>query len=112
MSKQHIDQKHTGNDEHIDSWFVVYSFKRWLNAVVDVGQKLLAMNSNHTEQGLRSTYEHFFVISLMKSLEWGNEIQSFDKDKYAIYCAYKEKFPEAKLIRNMKEHEVEYYKGE
>ena len=89
MSKQHIDQKHTGNDEHIDSWFVVYSFKRWLNAVVDVGQKLLAMNSNHTEQGLRSTYEHFFVISLMKSLEWGHEIQSFDKDKYAIYCAYK-----------------------
>lgn len=96
----------------MDSWFVNHSFKKWLKAVVSVGNNLIELSNNRADLELTSTYEHFFVIAVGKSLEWGAELEEFDTAKFQTYCTYKENLPEARLVRNMREHDVAYLNGE
>ena len=70
------------------------------------------MSQHQTDNKLSSTYEHFFVIAVAKSLEWAGELEEFDTDKFPIYRTYKENLPDARLVRNMREHDVAYLKGE
>ena len=98
----------------MDSWFVNHSYKKWLKAVVSVGNTLIEMSKSNdcSDMEKRSTYEHFFVIAVGKSLEWGAELKEYDDTKFQTYCNYKENLPEARLVRNMREHDVAYLKGE
>lgn len=96
----------------MDSWLVNHSFKKWLKAVVSIGNTLVDMSNHHSDIELTSTYEHFFVIAVGKSLEWGAELEEFDAARFPTYCTYKENLPEARLVRNMREHDVAYLKGE
>lgn len=96
----------------MDSWFVTDSVQKWLKAVVSVGNTVVEMSEAQTDIQLSSTYEHFFVIAIAKSLEWGEELSHVDDQKYREFCHYRDRLPEARLVRNMKEHDVAYLKGE
>ncbi|WP_111415061.1 hypothetical protein [Billgrantia lactosivorans] len=96
----------------MDSWFVTDSVQKWLKAVVNIGNSLIDMSEAHTDIQLSSTYEHFFVIAVGKSLEWGEELSGIDDQKYREFCHYRDRLPEARLVRNMREHDVAYLKGE
>lgn len=96
----------------MDSWFVTHSVQKWLKAVVSIGNALIEMSESQTDIQLSSTYEHFFVIAVGKSLEWGEELSGIDDEKYHEFCHYRNRLPEARLVRNMREHDVAYLKGE
>lgn len=95
----------------MDIWLINDSFLKWLKSVISIGNSLISM-SNSLDRGLTSTYEHYFVIAVGKSLEWGNEYKTYNKEKFQIFNQYKLALPEAKLVRNMREHDVSYLKGE
>ncbi len=96
----------------MDSWFVTHSVQKWLKAVVSIGNTLIEMSEAQEDIQLSSTYEHFFVIAAGKSLEWGEELREVDDQKYREFCHYRDRLPEARLVRNMREHDVAYLKGE
>ncbi|RUO24448.1 hypothetical protein CWE09_11345 [Aliidiomarina minuta] len=96
----------------MDSWFVTNSVQKWLKAVVSIGNTLIEMSGTQADIHLSSTYEHFFVIAVGKSLEWGEELNGMDGQKYREFCHYRDRLPEARLVRNMREHDVAYLKGD
>jgi hypothetical protein len=61
---------------------------------------------------LRIVEEHFFVTSLSKAIDWLKEVRKFRKDLLPDIDKFVQGFPEAKDLRNMREHDVDYFKGD
>lgn len=95
----------------MDACFVTYSLQKWLKAVVSIGNMLIEMSKAQNDSQLLSVYEHFFVIAVGKSLDWGEALSKLDDQKYKEFCHYRDHLPDARLVRNMREHDVEYLEG-
>lgn len=55
--------------------------------------------------------EHFFVISVGKALEWGAELKRINPKLSDAIEALEQALPDGRLIRNMREHDLAYFKG-
>jgi len=93
------------------NYTIMPNLKKWLKAIINIGDNLIKMNTEF-DRDIISVYEHFFVIAVGKSLEWGEELQEVDNSNYLYFCEYKNNILEARLIRNMREHDIDYLKGD
>jgi len=112
-------------------WYILNSSKIWLRGIVYQGQRLLdnqLQMQNYMQaitretlmkhqdfsvfNDLRIVEEHFFVTSVSKATDWLKEVKKFRKDLSSDIDKFFQGFPEAKDLRNMREHDVEYFRGE
>jgi hypothetical protein len=112
-------------------WHFLNSSKIWLRGIMHQGRRLLenqqrmqsAMQAitadtflRHQDflvyNDLRIVEEHFFVNSVSKAIDWLKEVKKFRKDLSLEINGFLHEFPEAKDLRNMREHDVDYFKGE
>ena len=111
-------------------WYFLNSAKIWLQGVIYQGNRLLEnqhkvrnamqvvtqatlmQHQNILElKELRIVEEHFFVTSVSKTIDWLKEVKKFRKDLSSDIDKFLQGFPEAKDLRNMREHDVDYFKG-
>ncbi|MBI5950477.1 MAG: hypothetical protein HY865_02365 [Chloroflexi bacterium] len=114
-----------------EEWYFLNSAKIWLQGIVYQGDRLLenqqkmqnAMRAvtretlvKHqdflTYNDLRIVEEHFFVTSVSKSIDWLKEVKKFKPELSSNIDRFIHAFPETKDLRNMREHDVDYFKGE
>jgi hypothetical protein len=55
--------------------------------------------------------EHFFVIAVGKSEIWLNELADLEPGVKGTFDDYLRRLPHARDVRNMREHDEEYFKG-
>ena len=68
-------------------------------------------NSNVYENHIqRMADDHYLVIALFKLYEWLNELNKYVEETQE-YIDKLNKLSDIKLLRNMFEHEIEYYKN-
>jgi len=111
-------------------WYLLNSAKIWLRGVVHQGQRLL---DNQQQMGsaiqaitletlmkrqdylvlndLRIVEEHFFVISVSKAMDWLKEVKKFRLELSSEIDIFFHSLPEVKDLRNMREHDVDYFEG-
>ncbi|MGY3718744.1 hypothetical protein ACWE42_24880 [Sutcliffiella cohnii] len=107
--------------------------KKWMRAVIEESKEILRMNDRHLmlmsayfgSQGSNSSAksemesirellgikEYYFIIALNKSREWLEELIVFYPHLKSIKDQLDNKIKFIKEVRNMREHEIEYYKG-
>jgi len=95
--------------------------RQWLDAVLMQGQRCVtAVNalrgagcieqSRHASNMMRIE-EHFFVIALGKAMEWLAELAKQRDEFRPAIEAYLAQMPHARDVRNMREHDIAYFKG-
>ena len=114
-----------------EEWYFLNSAKIWLRGIMHQGQRLLT-NQQQTRDvmqaitldtlmqhqnylvlnDLRIVEEHFFVNSVSKAIDWLKEVKKFRKDLSINIDEFIHNFPEARDLRNMREHDVDYFKGD
>ena len=112
-------------------WYFLNSAKIWLRGVVHQGQRLLE-NQHQMQNAIQATTrdalmkrqdfqfyndlriveEHFFVISVSKAIDRLKEVKKFKPELSSDIDGFIHNLPEAKDLRNMREHDVQYFKGE
>ena len=111
-------------------WYFLNSAKIWLKGVIYQGNRLLenqqkmqnAMQAIAPEtlmkhqdylvlNDLRIVEEHFFVTSISKTIDWLKEVKKFRLELSSEIDMFFHSLPEAKDLRNMREHDVDYFKG-
>jgi len=111
-------------------WYFLNNAKIWLRGIVHQGQQLLdnqqqmlnAMQAITSEtlmkhqdylvfKDLRIFEEHFFVISVSKAIDWLKEVKNFKPELSSDIDMFVHGLPEVKDLRNMREHDVDYFKG-
>jgi len=55
--------------------------------------------------------EHFFVIALGKAMDWLSELKQLKPATAPRIDAFLQSLPHAVDVRNMREHDIEYFKG-
>lgn len=114
-----------------EEWYFLNSAKIWLRGIMHQGQRLLTNQQQMRDamraitsvtlmqhqnylalNDLRIVEEHFFVNSVSKAIDWLKEVKKFRKDLSMHIDEFIHDFPEAKDLRNMREHDVDYFKGE
>ncbi len=111
-------------------WYFLDSAKIWLRGIVYQGQRLLA-NQQQMQNAmqaitletlmknrdylvfndLRIIEEHFFVMSVSKAIDWLKEVKKFRLELSSEIDGFLQDFPDAKDLRNMREHDVDYFHG-
>ena len=113
-----------------DEWYILNSAKIWLSGIIHQGKRLLenqqrmqnAMQGITTEtlmkhqdyllfNNLRIVEEHFFVISVSKAVDWLKEVKKFRIELLTEIETFFHSLPEVKDLRNMREHDIDYFKG-
>ena len=113
-----------------EEWYMLSNAKIWLrgiffqgirllenqqkmrNAMQTVTQETLMQHKNILEfKELRIVEEHFFVTSVSKAIDWLKEVRKLKPDLSSDIDSFIHNFPEAKDLRNMREHDVDYFKG-
>ena len=113
-----------------DEWYFLNSSKIWLRGIVHQGRRLLenqqrmqsAMQAITGENliwrqdfpvynDLRIVEEHLFAVSVSKAIDWLKEVRKFRKDLVVDIDSFLQELPEAKDLRNMREHDIDYFKG-
>ena len=96
--------------------------RQWLDAVVMQGERCVtavsALRSSGCIEQLRHASnmmrveEHFFIIALGKAMEWLAEL-AIQRDEFRPAIeGYLAEMPHARDVRNMREHDIAYFKGE
>ncbi len=121
-------------------WFILDNARRWLRRTAIVGSQLLEASAREIEE-MRARAEqfkvpgfkpadlvaagrrrrdwaddrlcaqHFFLIAMGKALVWLEQARSVDPALAGPIDAFSQQFPEARLIRNMNEHDDAYLRG-
>ena len=96
--------------------------KQWLDAVLMQGERcVVALNALRircdSEELRRASNtmrveEHFFVIALGKAMDWLSEFAQLQTAYRPAIERYLSQLPHARDVRNMREHDIEYFKGE
>jgi len=95
--------------------------KQWLEAVLMQGERcVFALNTlrsrldptelRHASNTMR-VEEHFFVIALGKAMDWLSELARLQTASQPVIEHYLSQLPHARDVRNMREHDIEYFKG-
>jgi hypothetical protein len=128
----HLSQNSSDNFMPLTNqeWYFLNSAKIWLQGVIYQGNRLLenrqkmqnAMQSITQEtlmkhqdfleyNDLRIVDEHFFVTSVSKAIDWLKEVKKFKPELLSDIDMFIHSLPEVKDLRNMREHDVDYFKG-
>jgi hypothetical protein len=109
----------------MDSPFVEKQYRCWLSTAIEIGEWLIGNSfmprqehgivpdKNEADDWFRRkfAYEHFLLISISKALEWGKKLGQSVPTKRPIIAALSAKLPKVKELRNMREHDLEYFEG-
>lgn len=112
-------------------WYSLNSAKIWLLGITHQGCRLLenqkqqqdAMQSITSEivmnsqqllllNDLRIVEEHLFITSVSKAIDWLVEVQKIKPELKLDIDIFLQSLPEAKDLRNMREHDIDYSKGQ
>jgi hypothetical protein len=115
------------------SWYAVESCRHWLWAVVVLGERLVGAANAQMDlwsdasrspsdadpmlQDLRTARDHmrmqeyFFVTATHKAREWFKEAAHFVPELAPKCAAFSGATHHASDIRDMREHEIEYFRG-
>lgn len=120
----------------MDRWLALNTAKLWLRGIIVQGERVLAVQvrieqqatsaefSQTMQEQIRSVQnriramqervieEHFFVISVNKTINWLKEVSKLEPLLQANVERFLDQVPSAKEVRNMREHDIEYFKGE
>lgn len=113
-----------------EEWYILNNAKIWLRSIMHQGQRLLINQQRMRDtmqaitlealmqhqdylvfNDLRIAEEHFFVISVSKAMDWLKEVKKFRLELSSEIDLFFQSLPEVKDLRNMREHDVEYFKG-
>jgi hypothetical protein len=96
--------------------------RQWLDAVLMQGERCVtAVNLLRSADGIEQfrhasnmmrIEEHFFVIALGKAMEWLAELAKQSDEFRPEIEGYLAQMPHARDVRNMREHDIAYFKGE
>jgi hypothetical protein len=111
-------------------WYFLNSSKIWLLGIMNQGQRLLSNQQHMRDEmqaitletltqhqnylvlnDLRIVEEHFFVIAVSKAIDWLKEVKNFRLELSSEIDLFLQSLPEVKDLRNMQEHDVDYFKG-
>lgn len=111
----------------MDQWYIEFTARLWLKGIVMQGNRLLELSNyessmyfdfmNTDKDKLKNLHdftkveEHFFVIAVGKAMDWLREFQDNDHRQENIQ-EFLDAIPHARNIRNMREHDDAYLKGE
>lgn len=108
----------------MDLWFIKWKSQQWLKAVIGQGNRVLSASARsragfeqprelsfEDSRQWACTEEHFLVIAIGKSMDWVNELKSHDSGLQQPIDDYLRKIPTARDVRNMHEHDTEYFRG-
>ncbi|MCU6798265.1 hypothetical protein OB236_39670 [Paenibacillus sp. WQ 127069] len=121
------------NEEKQKSLFALDNARRWCKAVTVESDRILELNTeiislfqkmrdftsfnsndrqrmDHTSDMSRLE-EYYFVIALNKALEWLIECKLYFNEMQDIINRINIELPYIREARNMREHEIEYYKN-
>lgn len=111
----------TAIDRKDFEFLVEANSRQWLDAVLMQGERCVAAvntlrGADRSEQlrhasNLMRIEEHFFVIALGKVMEWVAELATQRVEFRPAIARYLEQMPHARDVRNMREHDIEYFKG-
>ena len=106
-------------------WYVLFNSKVWLSGIVYQGNRLLtnqrrwqtamqAIDRGNIMRNrqilelydIRLIEEHFFVSSVSKTIDWLKEVPTFRPNLATDIDLFLRNFPEAKDLRNMREHDT------
>ena len=108
--------------DHMNPSFIKTNAKQWVNAIVKQGRRLLStkatqpqiVSSDQSSYDFRDwirTEEHFFIIAVGKAIDWLEELKSVDASIQLPIEDFFKKLPNARDMRNMREHDNEYLRG-
>jgi len=110
-----------------DQWYASANAKQWAMGILNEGNMLVNISKEFEKffdlsdllprrdeldklRILQFTNETFFVIALNKLIKWLDRIDNAEATR--IVNEFEAKFTLYKNVRNMREHDVEYYFGE
>jgi hypothetical protein len=100
--------------------FIKTNAEQWVSAIVKQGHRLLSaraaqpqmeFQSTHTLRDWIRTEEHFFIIAVGKAIDWLEELKSANASVKLPIDDFFNQLPNARDIRNMREHDNEYLRG-
>lgn len=117
------------NDNSMLEYMTVWESKIWTKSILYEGEEILNLDDQMTKlwdildsdpkkigeeiRELRDNQrirEYFFVISLNKARDWIDEGSKYDNSMIDWLKRIDKELPYVKEIRNMREHEIEYYR--
>jgi hypothetical protein len=120
------------NEEKQKSLFALDNARRWCRAVIIESDRILEFNdeiislfqkmrdstsfkSNDRQRmdhasDMSRLEEYYFVIALNKALEWLIECKPYFNEMQIIVNSINNEVPYIREVRNMREHEIAYYK--
>ena len=117
------------NIENVDSSFHEPSyadmeFRKWLKTIIRLGDELQTHREelkdivsfyNQDKQSYLSdavsSNEHFFIVAASKAVEWGRVLSKKNLRSCLTVSLFIDSLPDVKLLRNMREHDIEYIEG-
>lgn len=108
------------------AYFALVNSKQWIRAVVLEAEEILKLHESminldcsHSFKAqadsiseLKKIREYYFTIALSKSRKWLTEATEYNKSLQKIIDLIDSDLPHIRDVRNMKEHEIEYFKNE
>ncbi|KMM38606.1 hypothetical protein [Guptibacillus hwajinpoensis] len=114
-------------------WMSIQETKTWMMAVLIEGEDLIKLSNESVSlmddffdqpgvnlqmknrmdyiRELSRVREYYFVIALNKVQKWLNVAVKYDEEYQQMIDEINEKIPYIKEVRNMREHEIEYFEG-
>jgi hypothetical protein len=106
--------------------FIKSNAEQWVGAIVKQGHRLLNTKTTQSPMELDQkksaepiedlknwvrTEEHFFIIAVGKAMDWLEELKSANTSDLLHIDDFFKKLPNAREMRNMREHDNEYLRG-
>jgi len=131
-----VDEEPLDSSKMLNTWYCIANAKQWTRAVVFQGRRLLRTSESNAAGFVRSCEtddfrriqarhaelqeameverieQYFFVIAVNKAREWLNESADALPELQPIAKDFKDALPDVKDLRDMREHEIDYFKNE
>lgn len=112
--------------QKISSCFVLDNARRWIKGTIIQGESILSWETKMSAYMCRLFeeprtkgnqikdmiffHQQYFISSLNQAREWIRESIKYDSRIKEIYRKINEKFPDIRDVRNMNEHDIDYFK--
>lgn len=110
----------------MNTWYCIANTKQWVKAVILQGKRLLETHHTnmsmqpqnvdelvkfHEAMEIERIEQYFFIITVNKARDWLNESSKVLPDAHPVAKKYNETLPNVKDLRDMREHEIQYFKN-
>lgn len=110
----------------MDDWFALDCARLWVGSIVFQGDRLLhahnllntrpavgaaGMQRFRRQMDRRLMEEQFFLDAIGKALRWVKVAKKRDSSLSQVVDRFLQQLPEAGDVRNMREHDDEYFEG-